>query len=142
MVYVVLIFGGPLWHKASTSEPQYAKFVECFNRWLERNPSGEITKEGEYPRFFPFGQLKTPTKRILYQMFHLDPSKRITIQEALSDRWVQSIECCNVDEHTDQNANQVDACSKSACKQAGKVGVHRLHLHLPIQTGSTFGREL
>jgi len=142
MVYFVLSFGGPLWAKASTTDsPHYVKYLECFNKWLARNPGGEMTKDGDYPKFFPTGQFKPATKRLLYRMMHLDPSKRITSQEALADRWVQSIECCNVDDHTDPNVKQVDAGSKSACKQAGKVGVHRLHAHLPIQTGTTFGRE-
>ncbi|RPB05224.1 kinase-like protein [Choiromyces venosus 120613-1] len=142
MVFFVLSFGGPLWKNANATEsPHYVKYLECFNRWLERNPSGEMTKDGDYPKFFPFCQFKPATKRLLYRMMHLDPSKRITAQEALADRWAQGIECCNVDDHTDPNVKQVDAGSRSACKQAGKVGVHRLHVHLPIQTATTFGRE-
>ncbi|PWW74113.1 Pkinase-domain-containing protein [Tuber magnatum] len=142
MVFFVLSFGGPLWNKANVADsPQYVKYVECFNKWLARNLSGEMAKDGDYPKFVPFCQFKPATKRLLYRMMHLDPSKRITSQEALADRWVQSIECCNVDDHTDPNVKQVDAGSKSACKQAGRVGVHRLHVHLPIHTGTTFGRE-
>jgi serine/threonine protein kinase len=142
MVYIVLIFGGPLWRKANIPEsPKYEKYVECFNKWLERNPNAEMTDEGDYPKFFPSNQFKPATKRLLYRMMHLNPSKRITAQEALADRWVQSIECCNVDDHNDPNTRQVDAGSRSACKQAERVGIHRLHVHLPIHTGSTFGRE-
>lgn len=143
MVYFVLQFGGPLWHKATVSEStQYAKYVESFNNWLRDHPDGEMSKDSTYPRHYVLGSLKPAAKRLLFQMMHLDPSKRITIQEALADRWVQGIECCNVDDHNDPYVKHVDAGSKSACRQAGKVGVHRLHLHLPIHTGTPFGREL
>ncbi|KAH0604730.1 uncharacterized protein H6S33_006398 [Morchella sextelata] len=143
MVYFVLAFGGPLWHKANVSDsPQYGKYVESFEKWTVRHPDAEMTKDGTYPRHYVLASLKPATKRLLFQMMHLDPTKRITIQEALADRWVQSIECCNVDDHNDPLFKHVDAGSKSACKQAGKVGVHRLHVHLPPQTGTPFGREL
>ncbi|RPB10489.1 Pkinase-domain-containing protein [Morchella conica CCBAS932] len=143
MVYFVLAFGGPLWHKANVNDsPQYGKYVESFEKWTARHPDAEMTKDGTYPRHYVLASLKPATKRLLFQMMHLDPTKRITIQEALADRWVQSIECCNVDDHNDPLFKHVDAGSKSACKQAGKVGVHRLHVHLPIQTGTPFGREL
>ncbi|KAL7276518.1 hypothetical protein RUND412_000475 [Rhizina undulata] len=136
MVYFVLAFGGPLWHVATNESSQYRKYVDSFEKWLQKNPDGEMTRDGNYPRNNAFQQLKPNVKRLLYRMLHLDPSKRVTIQEVISDRWIQGIECCNVDEHSDPLVQKVDAGCSLACKQAGRVGVHRLHVHLPPATSS------
>jgi serine/threonine protein kinase len=78
--------------------------------------------------------------KLIYRMLHLDPSKRITMQEALSDKWVQSIEVCNVDGGRGCEGSEIDAGCKAAAKQVVKAGVHRLHHHLPGIDAKPFGK--
>lgn len=59
----------------------------------------------------------------------------------MNDKWVQSIEICNVDEQQSLGNSEVDAGCKAACRQAGKAGVRRLHHHLPVKAGTPFGKD-
>jgi len=143
MIYLVIIFSGPLWYSTELTDnnTHFKRYVEAFRKWEERNPSGEMTKDGPYPRHPVFASMKPAAMKLIYRMLHLDPSKRITIQEALSDRWVQTLEVCNVEIGRGCTAKEVDAGCKSACKQVAKAGVHRLHHHLPPNVGKLYGRE-
>jgi protein-serine/threonine kinase len=142
MINFVITYGGPLWYKAenTTENPNFQKYVNSFKTWWAAHPDGEMTKGGEYPHYRPFDMLAGGARKLMYRMMHLDPSKRCTIQEALADKWVQSIECCMVDKHNDFNERKVDASCKGACNRANSVGVHRMHQHLPIHMGTPFGR--
>jgi protein-serine/threonine kinase len=144
MIYLVIIFSGPLWYSTelNSQNVHFKRYVECFKEWQQSNPSGEMTRDGPYPRHPVFFGLKPAAMKLMYRMLHLDPSKRITIQDALSDRWVHSLESCNVDDASECD-KVVDAGCKAASKQVAKAGVHRLHNHLPPHTTNVklLGRE-
>jgi serine/threonine protein kinase len=144
MIYLVIIFSGPLWYSTelNSQNVHFKRYVECFKEWQQSNPSGEMTRDGPYPRHPVFFGLKPAAMKLMYRMLHLDPSKRITIQEALSDRWVHSLESCNVDDASECD-KVVDAGCKAVSKQVAKAGVHRLHNHLPPHTMNVklLGRE-
>lgn len=144
MIYFVIIFGGPLWYSTeSTNNPHFDRYIEHFNKWLAKNPDGELRREGRFPRHPVFYNLKPSAMKLTYRMMHLDPAKRITIKEALEDPWVQQIEICNVDDELMRGDSEVDAGSKTAIRQASKAGIRRLHHHLPPKANgqSPFGRE-
>ncbi|KAF8248159.1 kinase-like protein [Wilcoxina mikolae CBS 423.85] len=142
MIYMVIVFGGPLWYstEVSPNNPHFAKYIECFKRWEERNPGADMKRDNSYPRHPVFASLKLSAMKLIYRMLHLDPSKRITVQEALSDKWVQSIEVCNVDGGRGCEGSEIDAGCKAAAKQVVKAGVHRLHHHLPGIDAKPFGK--
>jgi len=142
MIYLVIMFGGPLWYSTEmNNNPHFERYVKSFQEWQEENPDGEMRIDGTFPRHPALRSLKPSAMKLAYRMLHLDPSKRITIQEALNDKWVQQIETCNVDGNMGCGDRQVDAGCKSACRQVVKAGVHRLHHHLPPQFGKTFGKD-
>lgn len=143
MIYLVIIFSGPLWYSTelTSQNTHFKRYVEVFREWQAQNPSGEMTKDGSYPRHPVFSSLKPAAMKLIYRMLHLDPSKRITIQEALSDRWTQSLEVCNVEIGRGCTAMEVDASCKASSKQVVKAGVHRLHHHLPPNVGKLYGRD-
>ena len=143
MIYLVIMFGGPLWYSTeiSATNPHFERYVKAFKAWEEINPSGDMTKDGPFPRHPAFHRLKPTSMKLAYRMLHLDPNKRITVQEALDDKWVQSIEICNVDLGIGCTSTQIDAGCKDVSRQVLRCGVHRLHQHLPTTTGKPFGRE-
>lgn len=145
MIYLVIMFGGPLWYSTeiSSSNPHFERYVKAFKEWEQRNPSGEMTKDGRYPRHPALSNLKPTSMKLVYRMLHLDPTKRITIQEALNDKWVQSIEICNVDGGAGCGTNEIDAGCKNVSRQVVKCGVNRLHQHLPSSSLSKvpFGKD-
>ncbi|KAF8543240.1 kinase-like domain-containing protein [Trichophaea hybrida] len=142
MIYMVIVFGGPLWYstEVSPNNPHFAKYIECFKRWEERNPVADMKRDNSYPRHPVFASLKPSAMKLIYRMLHLDPSKRITVQEALSDKWIQSIEVCNVDGGRECGGSEIDAGCKAAAKQVVKAGIHRLHHHLPGIDAKPFGK--
>ena len=144
MIYFVIVFSGPLWY-STAREPankQFLHYITCFEEWQKKNPSGEMTRDGPYPRHPVFALLKPSAKKLMYRMLHLDPKKRITIQDALDDKWIQSIEvCCVSDETSGCVDGKLDAGCKSASRQVARAGVHRLHHHLPPASLKLYGRE-
>ncbi|KAI5791836.1 kinase-like domain-containing protein [Geopyxis carbonaria] len=142
MIYLVIIFGGPLWYSTeANNNPHFERYVKYFREWEDIHPGSEMKKDGTFPRHPVFLNLKPSAMKLAYRMLHLDPAKRITIKEALNDKWVQSIEICNVDAQAEMGDGKVDAGCKAACKQAGRAGVQRLHRHLPPKAGNTFGKD-
>lgn len=136
----MLQFGGPLWYDCTDNSPQFASYVEHFNKWLLTHPDGDMSATPEFPSHPIFKKLRFSARKLIYRMMHLDPSKRITIEEALNDPWVKSLEVCNPGD--EQSEEQVmDASCKTSAVQADKMGVHRLHMHLPLRLGRTFGRD-
>lgn len=145
-IYMVISFGGPLWYSTEPSNPHFAKYVQAFRNWETQHPDGIMHKNGTFPRHPAFSNLNKPSAmKLAYRMFHLDPAKRITIQEALNDPWVQGIEVCAVDEAPctpgGSPGKGLDAGCKTACRQATKSGVRRLHHHLPSKIQMPFGKD-
>lgn len=76
---------------------------------------------------------KYPLRRLLLRMLHPDPNKRITIHEALNDRWLKSsVECCVRDSSETENVvTSIDVADKDSARLAGKMIVQKMHNHLP-----------
>ncbi|KAK6345398.1 hypothetical protein TWF718_007314 [Orbilia javanica] len=134
IVYVTLHYGGFPWAEASSNDRMYAAYKCTFDKWLDANPSGLITTDSTMPTARIFCDMKPPLKRLLYRMAHPDPEKRITIEEALSDRWMNNVDCCIQDKDYDKAPALVDCSELKGCKLAGKMGVKKLHQHLPPKT--------
>jgi len=135
IVYVTLHYGGFPWNEASSTDRMYAAYKTSFDKWLVNNPSGVITSESTIPGARIFSDMKPCLKRLLYKMAHPDPEKRITIEEAVTDRWINSgVDCCVPDNNYDRAPATVDCGKLKGCKLAGKMGVTKLHQHLPPKT--------
>lgn len=143
IIFFVLMYGGFPWTKATLDTPMYLDFVNRYNQWLdEHNDTDRVAEDGyDVPATRSFSKFKKPQQRLMYRMTHPDPTKRITIQQAIDDKWVQSIECCTLDEHQDYSPGVIDATAKDACRTAGKCGVKKMHNHLPPPKRSLPGRE-
>jgi hypothetical protein len=65
-----------------------------------------------------FCTLDSPAiKRLMLKMLYPSPDRRISIQDAISDRWVKTVDCCSVEDYgTKENA--IDAAGRKL--QAGK----------------------
>lgn len=77
-----------------------------------------------------FNALQKPVlRRLLLRMLHPNPAERLTIDGALNDRWVRSIECCCLDpEYLPRTLEYSDAMrtdSQIACQTTLK------HNHFP-----------
>ncbi|KAI5796342.1 kinase-like domain-containing protein [Peziza echinospora] len=143
IVWFTLFYGGTPWAKATPDDPRYTKFVNAYTKWEEAHDGALVTEETyDFPSVRVFSQLKTPMQRLMFRMTHPDPDRRITIQQVVKDRWVQSLECCTLDEDQDHNPGMIDASNKSACRTAGKCGVKKIHSHLPIPKKTVPGREM
>ncbi|EPS37942.1 hypothetical protein H072_8493 [Dactylellina haptotyla CBS 200.50] len=134
IVYVTLHYGGFPWAEASSSDRMYAAYRTSWDKWLNANPSGVINSDSTLPTARIFGDMKPPLKRLLYRMAHPDPEKRITIEQAVNDRWMNHVECCIPDSDYDGAPCQVDCGQKNSCKLANKIGIKKLHQHLPPKT--------
>ena len=122
IVYITLHFGGFPWNEATTKDKMYAGFIGYWESWLSNHPDGIITSDSTVPGARIFQDMKPPLRRMLYRMLHPLPEKRILIDEALNDRWMNtSVECCVMDEEVDKDGN----------KKVSKQKVMKLHNHLP-----------
>lgn len=114
------------------TDVNYAKFMAGWDDFLLKKPDGIVT-ETEYPscgRIFS-ALPKAALKRLVLRMLHPDPERRITIHDALGDRWVSRIECCCPDpKDTVKPVNSIDA-AKGSGQLAGQVKVQKVHNHLP-----------
>jgi len=131
---MMMYWGGGPWNKASPDEdPKYAKYVASWESWFSVHPMQTVTDEGPdgYPNCGPYFTSFPPTlKRLLLKMAHPNPEKRITIHEALNDRWVKQLECCSP-EAEDTPKSSINAASKDSCRKAAKFDKRVLHNHIP-----------
>ncbi|KAL1980234.1 hypothetical protein VTN96DRAFT_4439 [Rasamsonia emersonii] len=132
IVCLALFFRGTPWQAARLTDVNYAKFIAGWDNFLLKKPDGIVT-ETEYPscgRIFS-ALPKAALKRLVLRMLHPDPERRITIHDALRDRWVSRIECCCPDpKDTVKPVNSIDA-AKGSGKHAGQMKVQKVHNHLP-----------
>ncbi|KAF8460309.1 kinase-like domain-containing protein [Kalaharituber pfeilii] len=142
IVWFTLFHNGTPWAKATLDDPRYGRFVDAYNVWMKQNNCDVVSEDTyDFPKARSFANLKIPMQRLMYRMIHPNPDKRITIQQAVNDRWMQSIECCTLDERQDHTPGAIDAADKGACKTAGKCGIKKMHNHLPPPKRSIPGRE-
>jgi hypothetical protein len=67
-------------------------------------------------------------------MLNPDPDKRITIADVVKNRWVKTVECCQLESY-DEPALTIDA-SKKACLSRGNQRIF-CHNHLPPKESSS-----
>lgn len=131
IVYITLHFTGNPWVQATPDDPRFTAFSSSWDRWLTKNPSGLIRMDdNDMPACRIYSEMRIGLKRLLLRMTHPDPAKRIDIETALNDRFVDGIECCTMDDMYACNKS-VDASAAGACDVAGKMNVRRMHTHLP-----------
>lgn len=134
IVLMCMIHKGSPWAAADRNHPDanYAKFLAGWDRFYATHPDGIITGE-EYPTCGPVFSLlhKAVIKVLLLKMLHPDPAKRISIHEALGDRWVKQIDCCCAEDVGAEPAICIDAAGKESCRLAGKMMIKKSHHHLP-----------
>ena len=134
IVLLCMIHKGNPWPSADRSHPHgnFSKFLAGWDRFLEAYPEGRVT-DSEVPVCGPiFSNLSKPVLRnLLLKMLHPDPMKRISIQDAVKDRWVKQIDCCCMEDYGTEILAAIDATSKSSCKLAAKMSIKKSHHHLP-----------
>ncbi|KAL9112724.1 MAG: hypothetical protein Q9227_003027 [Pyrenula ochraceoflavens] len=136
IVFLVMYWTGQPWSSASRSDPHYKKFIDGWDAFLAEKPDG-LVDDDHQPKCGPV-IVKLPhtgMKRLMLKMLHPDPEKRISIQGALSDRWLRSIECCCQDPDPKQDPisreNSIDVAVKGGCKAAKQMMVIKKHNHIP-----------
>lgn len=132
ITYVTMQFGGPPWHSAKEDQPNYARFLDGWERWLTEHPDGEIkNEEGGWPKC---GSLFSnvdppPLRRLLLKMLHPDPEKRITVREVLTGSFLKGTECCSPESYEDKVDCGFDA--SKGMKGLSKANVLPKHNHIP-----------
>lgn len=127
-----MIYRGNPWPAANRSHPHhhYARFLSGWDKFIDMYPNGLITGS-ETPSCGPlFSNLQKPAIRhLLLRMMHPNPNKRITISEAVGDRLVKGIECCCLEEYREDA--RIDAKDKESWRAVWRMGVRKIHNHLP-----------
>lgn len=142
IVMLNLIFGAPLWVRADVkSKPHknYLDLVAGWQKWESKHadsPGSAIT-ESDYPKVLAFDMCVKPPalRRVLLQMLNPDPSKRITIAEVVSNRWIKNVECCQLESYEDPTKT-IDASKKSCLNRGGQRKIF-CHNHLPPKEHNT-----
>ncbi|KAI2619675.1 kinase-like protein [Hypoxylon sp. NC1633] len=141
IVMLYLIFNANLWEKAEAglqgpSQKTYNDLVsgwEKLNAKKAKNPE-ELSKDA-YPKVlaFEFCVKPVPLRRLLLHMLNPDPTKRITMQDVVTNRWMKTVECCQLESYEDP-VKFIDASKKNCMKS--NVGKIFCHNHLPpVSTG-------
>ncbi len=128
-------FRGSPWPAAERTYPQHDKFMRGWEVFMAQNPDGLITDDRCLPKCGELFASLDPIalRRLILRMMHPVPEKRISIADALNDRWVKAIECCGRDEDDGADANRttIDATDRRSCKRNAKCGFRKMHNHLP-----------
>ena len=141
--------GGCLWEKAEAgSSPLYDDLVKGWVKWNAKHSheSNCSITESDYPHVSFFDKHINPPalRRLLLVMLNPDPAKRVTMAEVANNRWIKTVECCQVDSYEDPT-EIIDASKASTCnRKKSKVVLHN-HLapvkhhghHLVRLPGST-----
>jgi protein-serine/threonine kinase len=139
MVFLTWTFGGSPWSQARESDERYARFKRGWDAFFEKYPDGTITSETGFPSLGPLftaDQLGTAAvKRIMIQMLHPMPERRISIQDVLNSSWVKGIECCTPEQMDDDSAS-VGVEHKCTPKKGTKQ-ILRKHSHIPPKEHKT-----
>ncbi len=133
IVFLTMTFCGSPWPSAERSHPFYQKFAAGWDTWLAKQTDGVITDDADgMPKCGPiFANLDSPAiKRLMLKMLNPNPDRRILIHDALNDRWVKIIDCCSVEDYGAKE-QAIDAAGSKSCKLASKLGIKKMHNHLP-----------
>ncbi|GAD97616.1 predicted protein [Paecilomyces variotii No. 5] len=132
IVCLALCFRGTPWELADPKDPNFARFLRGWQVFMEKKPDGVVTNV-EYPSCGKiFSALhKESLRRLLLQMLHPDPDRRISIHAALNDRWIKTVDCCCPDLNDFLTVTHIDAAGKNSCRSAERMVVHKTHNHAP-----------
>lgn len=129
-----MVHKGNPWPSADQAHPHenYSKFLAGWEKFVATHPAGLIT-DSELPSCGPvFANLTKPVlKSLILRMMHPDPAKRISIKEALTDRWVKQIDCCSLEACGADLPPAIDATNLGSCRLASKMSIKKSHHHLP-----------
>lgn len=129
IVCITLFFHGIPWRIAKPEDPDYAKFLAGWHKFLLRNPKGKITKRESPSCGRAFAALPhTGVMRLILKMLHPDPDMRVSIQAALQDRAMRGVVCCSPD--VDDQEAEPDAMDDGDIH----TEIKRKHNHLPPNT--------
>ena len=137
IVMLHVIFGGALWPRAEAGHKNYDSLLKGYAKWEAKHPDGGCITEGDYPHVVAFDQMVKPPalRRMLVGMLNPNPAKRCTIADVATNRWLKTVECCQVDSYDDPSKT-IDASKSRSCFKAGVAKVvHHNHLPLPTHKG-------
>ncbi|KAI1392172.1 kinase-like protein [Hypoxylon trugodes] len=140
VVMVYLIFNASLWEKAqdgltTPTQTTYNTLVAAWEKVeAKKEAKPEETKDA-YPKVPAFEMFVKPValRRLLLNMLNPNPAKRITMHDVITNRWMKSVECCQLESYEDP-VKFIDASKKDCMKSStGKIFCHN---HLPpLSTG-------
>ncbi|KAI0012046.1 kinase-like domain-containing protein [Xylariaceae sp. FL0662B] len=140
VVMLYLIFNANLWEKAeagltSTTQFTYNQLVQGWKKIDDLRASDPEKYKDSYPKVTAFDMFiePPPLKRLLLNMLHPDPEKRISMANVITNRWMKNVECCQLESYDDPT-KFIDASKKDATKST--VGKIFCHNHLPIMSNS------
>lgn len=129
--FTLFVRGSP-WKAAKPEDPHYSKFLAGWHRFLLRSPDGVITDSespscGRIFTTFP----KKGMNQVILKMLHPDPEIRISIEEALNDRCIKTIDCCSPDVNQETGTNPVFNVVNKDSLRAARRKMQKMHRHLP-----------
>ncbi|KAI0975717.1 kinase-like domain-containing protein [Xylaria arbuscula] len=140
IVMVYLVFGANLWEKAEAGlstavQKNYNDLVAGWQKTDAKKIAKPDVAKDAYPKLLPFEYFvkPLPLRRLLLNMLHPDPKKRITMNDVITNRWMKNTECCQLESYDDP-VKYIDASKKDCMKSSsGKIFCHN---HLPpMSTG-------
>ncbi|KAI1092828.1 kinase-like protein [Rostrohypoxylon terebratum] len=137
VVMLYLIYAACLWEKAEpgTPSPVYSELINGWDKIDAKKAVNPESVKDAYPKVeaFEFAVRPVALRRILLNMLHPDPKKRMTMNEVVTNRWIKSIECCQLESYEDP-VKFIDASKKDCMKSS--IGKIYCHNHLPpLSTG-------
>ncbi|KAI1457352.1 kinase-like protein [Annulohypoxylon moriforme] len=136
IVMLYLIFNANLWEKAEVGlNKSYNDLVSGWEKIDAKRVTDPEAVKDAYPKILAFEYAVKPValRRILLNMLHPDPNKRMTMNDVVTNRWIKNIECCQLESYEDP-VKFIDASKKDCMKSStGKIFCHN---HLPpLSTG-------
>ncbi|GAP89959.1 putative HAL protein kinase [Rosellinia necatrix] len=136
IVMIYLVFSANLWEKAEAGltgpgQKNYNDLVAGWAKTDAKKVAKPDTAKDAYPKLAPFEYFIKPLalRRLLTNMLHPDPSKRITMNEVITHRWMKNVECCQLESYDDP-VKYIDVSKKDCMKSSnGKIFCHN---HLPL----------
>ncbi|GAB0133189.1 hypothetical protein EsDP_00001602 [Epichloe bromicola] len=138
IVMIYLTFGGAIWSRAERGNLHYDKLVKGWDKWYGKHPECDACiTDTDYPNCYALDVGVNPPalRRILLQMLNPDPSRRITVNEVVNNRWMKNVECCQLESYEDQ-AQMIDATKKDACHKGSARKIF-CHSHLPPKSSGS-----
>jgi protein-serine/threonine kinase len=137
IVMLHVIFGGALWPRAEAGHKNYDSLLKGYAKWEAKHPDGGCIAEGDYPHVVAFDQMVNPPalRRVLVGMLNPNPAKRCTIADVATNRWLKTVECCQIDSYDDPSKTIDASKSKSCLRSSMAKVVHHNHLPTPTHKG-------